>query len=243
MEKILISKQGKKFFVKDASKDYHTEFGLITKDDLNKKDGSVVKTNTEKEFYVFSPSFIDRYNKIKRGAQIITKKDIGLIIANTGVNKTSKCLDAGAGSGALSCALANICKEVIAYEIRGEFIKTVEHNIELLGLKNLKLKNKDIYEGIDENDFDLITLDLPEPWRVLEHAEKALNHGGFLVCYLPSVTQVSQLVDSVINNENFIYLKTSELLERQWKIDGKKIARPESQMIAHTGFLIFIRRV
>ena len=243
IQKILINKQGRKFYVKDTSFDFHTQFGMISKKDLKKKDGSLLKTNTGKEFYIFSAGFADKYNKLKREAQIITKKDIGLIITNTGIGKNSKVLDAGAGSGALSCELANICKEVIAYDNRDNAIKTVKHNIELLGLKNLKIKKKDIYQGISDKNFDLIMLDLPEPWRVLEHCFKALKHGGFLVCYLPSITQVTQLIDSLNKNDNFVYGKTVELIEREWKIDGKKIARPESQMLGHTGFLIFSRRV
>lgn len=242
IQKILINKQGKKFYVKDMSKDFHTQFGMISKKYLKKKSG-LVKTNTKEEFYIFDASFADRYNKLKREAQIITRKDIGLIIANTGVNKKAKVLDAGAGSGALACALANICKEVIAYDNRDSAIKTVKYNIEMLGLKNLKIKKKDIYKGISDKNFDLITLDLPEPHRVLKYAEKSLKHGGFLVCYLPSVTQVIELIKNLNKNKSFVYSKTIELIKREWKIDGKRIARPETRMLGHTGFLIFSRRV
>lgn len=242
IQKILINKQGRKFYIRDLSNDFHTQFGLITKKDLKKKSG-LVKTNTGEEFYIFPPTFSDKFEKIKREAQIITRKDIGQIIAFTGVNKDSKVLDAGAGSGALSCALANICKEVISYDNRDNSIKTVKHNKEMLGLKNWKIKKNDIYEGISDKNFDLITLDLPEPWRVLEHAAKALKHGGHLVCYLPSITQVIQLIQGIDNSNDFVHIKTQEIIKRDWMIDGKRIARPETQMLGHTGFLIFIRRV
>ena len=241
IKKILINKQGKKFYIRDANKDFHTQFGFIKAKDLKKKDGSLLKTNKGKEFYIFSAFFSDKYDKLKREAQIITRKDIGEIIALTGINKNSKVLDAGAGSGALSCALANICKEVIAYDNRNPALRIIKDNKELLGLKNLKIKKKDIYEGIAEKNLDLITLDLPEPWRVLKHAE-VLKHGGFLVCYLPSMTQVIKLVEEIDKNDNFVYLKTTELIQRDWLIGGR-IARPETQMLGHTGFLIFIRRV
>src|SRR3989344_6069474 len=113
IKKVLITKQGRKFYAKSLDEDLHTQYGLIKKEELKKaKDGSLLKSNTNKEFFVFSPSFIDLYRKIKRDAQIIPLKDIGVIIAETGINRESKVLDAGSGSGALSCFLAAIAKEV-----------------------------------------------------------------------------------------------------------------------------------
>ena len=39
----------KKFYVDDLTKDYSTHYGIISKADLKKKSGSVVKSNTGKE--------------------------------------------------------------------------------------------------------------------------------------------------------------------------------------------------
>jgi len=240
--KILIAEEGKTFYLKDTSKDFHCQFGLINKSDLKKKDGSIIKTNTGKELTIFSPSFIDSYKRIKRGAQIITRKDIGLIIAETGINKNSKVVDAGAGSGALACFLANICKEVTTYDIRDDFIKIVEHNKEFLALKNLKIKNKNFYEGIDEKNIDLITLDLPEPWEALETAKKALKVGGFLVSYSPTIPQVIDFVNAVKKEKSLTHLKTIELIQREWEIQDRKV-RPITTQTVHTGFLSFCRKI
>ena len=128
IKKVLITDQGKNSLLKALMKDLHTQYGFVKKEDLKAaKDGSVVKSNTGKEFFVFEPSFIDVYRKIKRDAQIIPLKDVGYIIAETGINKESRILDAGAGSGALSCFLAGIAKEVITYDIREDFIKIVKY--------------------------------------------------------------------------------------------------------------------
>ena len=242
IQKILIAKEGKEFYIKDTSKDFHCQFGLVKAKDLKKKDGSVIKTNTGKELTIFSPSFIDTYKRIKRAPQIITRKDIGIIIAETGVNKDSKIVDAGAGSGALACFLANICKEVTTYEIREDFIKIVNKNKESLGLKNLKVKNKDIYKGIEEKDVDLITLDLPEPWLAIKSSKKALKTGGFLVSYSPTIPQVMDFVNAVNKSEGFIHLKTVELMLREWEILDRKV-RPITTQTVHTGFLSFVRKI
>ena len=242
MGKILITKEGKEFYVKDSSKDYHCQYGFVKVKDLKKKDGSLVKTNTGKEMIVFSPSFIDSYKRIKRDAQIVTRKDIGLIIAETGVNRDSKVVDAGSGSGALACFLANICKEVVSYEIRRDFAKVVKKNKEFLGLKNLKINKKNVYKGIDERNVDLITLDLPEPWKALESSKKALKSGGFIVSYSPTIPQVIDFVNAVKKEKGFIHAKTVELIQREWEIDKRKV-RPKTTQTVHTGFLSFVRRV
>jgi tRNA (adenine57-N1/adenine58-N1)-methyltransferase len=240
--KILIGPEGKKFYLKDISQDFHCQFGLIKKEDLKKKDGSIVKTNTGKELTIFTSSFIDSYKRIKRGAQIITRKDAAMIIAETGINQNSKVVDSGAGSGALSCLLANICKEVTTYELREDFTKIVEKNKEFLNLKNLKIKNKNIYEGITEKNIDLITLDLPEPWLAIEPAKKALKVGGFIVNYSPTIPQVMDFVSKINKENGLIHLKTMELIQREWEVQDRKV-RPKTTQTVHTGFLTFCRKI
>jgi len=189
---------------------------------------------------LLNADFIDVYKKIKRSAQIISLKDIGAIIAYTGVNRNSKVVDAGAGSGALACFLAHICKEVTTYEIRDDFYNIVKENKERLGLKNLNIKKKDVFEGITERDVDLITLDLPDPWNALDAVNKALKVGGFLVSYSPTIFQVADFVNQL--TDDFIHLLTIELIKREWEIKGRKV-RPITTQNVHTGFLSFVRKI
>ena len=242
IKKVLITGQGRKFFAKSLEQDLHTQFGFVNKEDLKKsEEGDVLKSNTGKEFFVFSPNFIDIYRKIKRGAQIIPLKDIGAIIAETGINKNSKILDAGAGSGAVACFLASIAKKVVTYEIRDDFIQIVKQNIELLELNNVELKKIDIYKEIDDKGMDVVILDLPEPWSAIENCSKALKPGGFLVSYSPSVPQVIDFVNVIKKNKKYIYLRTIEVSEREWEVEERKV-RPKSQSIGHSGFMSFARK-
>jgi tRNA (adenine57-N1/adenine58-N1)-methyltransferase len=241
IKKILTTKEGKQFFIKDTSKDFHCQFGLVKAKDLKKKEGVIIKANTGKELVVSNPSFIDSFKKIKRAPQIITRKDASIIIAETGINMSSKVVDAGAGSGALACMLANICKEVTTYEIRKDFAKIADQNKEFLNLKNLTVKNKDVYKGIAEKNLDLITLDLPEPWKIIEKAKKALKTGGFLVSYSPTIPQTMDFVNAVKKNQNLLHLKTVELIQREWEIEDRKV-RPKTTQTVHTGFLSFVRK-
>ena len=242
IKKILLADSGRKFFVKDLEHDFHTQFGYVTAAALKKaKPGAILKTNTGTELVALAPQFIDLYQKIARGPQVITPKDIGTIIAETGIGKTSTVVDAGGGSGALTFFLAHLCRKVTTYEVRSDFARLLEGNKALLGMKNITIKNKDVCQGIDEKNLDLITLDLPEPWHALVHATQALKPGGFLVTYNPSITQAAQLVEAVKQSRGMQYLKTKEVLERKWEIDGRKV-RPYNRMLAHTGFLVFCRK-
>lgn len=241
IEKILIhQKTGKKFFVKDKNEEFHTSFGIIAATDLS-ADKDVVESSKKEKFIVLNPSFADLWEDLLRGPQVMIHKDIGMILAKTGVNHTSKVVDAGGGSGSLCFSLANVCKEVTVYEINPEHYKILSKNKDSFGLQNITLKQENIYEGIEEKELDLITLDLPEPWNVLQHAEKVLKSGGHLVIYLPNLTQVKIFVDSILGKGQIKVIETLELIERKWKIEDK-IMRPEFEMLGHTGFLVFCRK-
>ncbi|MBD3283758.1 methyltransferase domain-containing protein [Candidatus Pacearchaeota archaeon] len=232
----------KKFYVDDLTKDFSTHYGTISANDLKKKSGSVVKSDQGKEFIVLDADFIDEYKRIKRTSQIMTLKDIGYIMAQTGVGSKSKIVDAGTGCGGNAIYLAHLCKEVISYDINSENVKVAKENIKNLGLKNIKVKHKNIFKEIDEKNVDLIVLDLPTPWEAIKSVEKSLRVGGYLVVYNPQITQTTEFVNTLKGNEKFIYERTVELMQRNWKIDGK-VSRPRSDGIGHTAFLSFARRV
>lgn len=238
--KVLLNKEDK-FLVRNINADFHSKYGFVKKEDLS---SNKVKTNTGVEFSVFDPQFIDIYERMRRDAQIITLKDIGTIVAESGIGKSSFVIDAGSGSGALCCFLANICKKVVSYDIRDDHLKVAQDNATVLKLKNLKFKLGDVREKIDEKNADVIILDMPDPWNALVQASKALKHGGFLVIYSPTIPQVmdtASFVKTKFQND-FIFIKTIENIQRPWEVDDRKV-RPQSSFINHTGFLTFIRRI
>jgi tRNA (adenine57-N1/adenine58-N1)-methyltransferase catalytic subunit len=240
IKKILIEqKSGKQYFVKDLNEEFHTSSGVLNSKDLKSKK-EILESSKGKKFFCIKPTFPDLWNSLKRGPQVMIQKDVGMIMAKTGVNKDSIIVDAGGGSGSLCLYLANVCKEITVYEINPEHFDVVNKNIKLFGTSNITLKQDNIYNGIPENNVDIITLDLPEPWQVIEHAEKSLKVGGHLVVYLPNLGQVKMFID-VAKRSKIKVIETLELMERSWKIEDR-IMRPEFQMLGHTGFLIFCRR-
>ena len=196
MARMLINDKNKKFIVKEDTDELHTNYGLI-KNLKKAKLGKTVKSNTGHEFTLVKADFVDLYRKIKRKAQIIPLKDIGLIITETGLNKDSVVIEAGAGSGALGCFLAKICSKVYSYEIREDFYNLVKKNIKYLSIENLVLKNKDAKKGFNEKNVDVVILDLPDPWELINVAKKSLKIGGFLVSYSPTTPQVMDFVNNL----------------------------------------------
>jgi tRNA (adenine57-N1/adenine58-N1)-methyltransferase len=230
----------KQYYVENLNKDFQTTYGIVSKEDLQKESGSIVKTAMGKDFIVLDAGYVDEYNALKKLPQTVPLKDIGLILAETGIDKNSNVVDAGLGSAALTMALARVCKKVTSYEIKEEYIDSAKKNISRVGLSNVTVKQGDIAE-IKEKNLDLVTLDLPEPWKVVDVVSKALEVGGFLVCYAINIPQVEQFVSAVKSNEKLLYLKTVEVLERSWIVDGRRV-RPDA-ISGHSGFVTFVRKI
>ena len=180
------------------------------------------------------------YKKLKRGPQVILPKDIGIIIAYSGVNKDSICVDAGTGSGWLTVSLGLIAKHVYSYDIREEFSKIAEKNISLLNLKNVTLKIGDITKNISEKNVDIFTLDLPSSEKALKTVKKSLKPGGTVVAYIPHAEQVIKYCKklSMLSFEEpyIVECILRDILVR------KEGMRPSTKGVWHTAYLVFSRK-
>ena len=230
----------KQFYIKDTSRDFSTQHGSIKKTDL-KKTGNI-KSSKNKDFQIFDASFIDIYKRIKRLPQIIPLKDIGFIIAKTGIGKNSIVVEGGSGSGALALMLAKYCKRVYSYEIEKKHLDVAIENAKYLDIKNITFKNKSMYQKLGIKNADLVCLDLPAPWEALPPASDALKPGGFIVSYSPTIIQTTDFVNHLRKESSFVHLKTVEVIEREWEVDKRKV-RPKSKSTIHSGFLSLGRKI
>ncbi len=230
----------KRFYIEDLSRDFSTPYGSIKKADLKKT--GVVRSSQNKEFHIFDADFIDHYRRIRRVPQIIPLKDIGFILASTGIGRDSKVVEGGTGSGALAIMLARHCSKIYSYEIEKKHLDIARENIRSLGINNITLKNRSMYERIDEKDADLVCLDLPAPWEALDNAENALKHGGFIISYSPTITQTADFVNAMLERKDLIHLRTVEVIERPWEVEKRKV-RPKSKSIIHSGFMTVGRKL
>jgi tRNA (adenine57-N1/adenine58-N1)-methyltransferase len=221
---------------------FHTHAGILAHDDLIGGDeGATYRGTTGRGFLVLRPSLADIVLKMPRGAQVIYPKDLGAILMAADIGPGMRVLEAGVGSGALSMAMLRAGADVVGYELREDFAHRAQSNVALAVGKDVpyRVELRDIYDGIDECSLDRIVLDLPEPWRVLPHAEKALRPGGILFAYLPTINQVGTLRGAMTRHA-FGLAETLEVLHRTWHVEDRSI-RPDHRMVAHTGFLTTAR--
>ncbi|MEM3752765.1 MAG: tRNA (adenine-N1)-methyltransferase [Candidatus Bathyarchaeia archaeon] len=243
---LLYLDQKRTYLVKvEAGKTFHTHKGFIRFDDLiGKEYGSMVTSSLGVQFTILKPLLRDYIMKAVRRTQITYPKDIALIIIFSGIGPSSRVVEAGTGTGALTTALAHYVKpngRVYSYEVRKEFIETAEKNIKRAGLADyVELKNKDITAGIDENNLDAVILDMATPWLVIPHAYKALKPSGTTVSFSPTIDQVIKTVEALKEN-HFIDVETVECLMRGMQIERGK-TRPQTLMTAHTGYITFARK-
>lgn len=241
----------------DAGSSFTFRHGTISHDEIiGVEDGSVVKSNYGEKFLVIRPTLAEYIAKMRKGSQIIYPKDIAAILMLADIFPGATVLEAGIGSGALTMALLRAVGKggkVISYERREEFLKIARSNIDGFfetvasagreGSGELMVKERDVYEGIEESELDRVLLDLQEPWRALKHVEKSLRSGGILLCYNPTVLQIYKLAKRLEMKyaQSFRIMGIHELSMRGWEVKGRSI-RPEHRMVAHTGFIFVARR-
>jgi|WetSurMetagenome_2_1015567.scaffolds.fasta_scaffold00673_3 tRNA (adenine57-N1/adenine58-N1)-methyltransferase catalytic subunit len=211
---------------------------------VGKEYGSKLEIGS-KQFWLLVPSLQDKLQGLHRQAQIILPRDAAHILMNCSIEPGQTVLEAGIGSGSLTIALASAVApdgSVISYDIRADFIDHAMKNLKQANLsKYVTTKIKDVTEGIDETDLDAIILDIPNPWTVVPHAWKTLKQGGYLCTYSPLISQVEQTVHA-IEQLAFIECKTFENIQREM-IVSKHGTRPSFDMLGHTGYLTFARKV
>ena len=181
------------------------------------------------------------FKKAIRGPQIITKKDLGIIVAETGVRPDWKIVDAGTGSGFLAMFLANLGCEVYTYENDKRWFEVAQKNFKQFGFKNVHLKFKDVLKGIEEKNVDMITIDMKDAQKLVEDAYEKLREGGYIVFYSLHVEQMQKIFKE-LRKHKFSRVRYLENIQREWQIEGSTYTRPKTEMLGHTGFLIFARK-
>jgi tRNA (adenine57-N1/adenine58-N1)-methyltransferase len=202
-----------------------------------------------------------------RGAAVVYPKDAAQILAMADIWPGARVLEAGAGSGALSCWLLRAVGPdglLVSYERRADFADIARANVARFfgGLPSQwQLRDGEFGqaagvgragpatadggtgdEGSGDEPFDRVVLDMLAPWECVPAAARALLAGGVLACYVATVTQLSATMEAVRGHGGFDEPSAWESLHRGWHADGLAV-RPEHRMVGHTGFLVTARRL
>ncbi|NUR47323.1 MAG: tRNA (adenine-N1)-methyltransferase [Hamadaea sp.] len=234
--------------VLEPGKAFHTHRGILEHDALiGRPDGSVVTSSGGTAYLALRPLLADYVLSMPRGAQVIYPKDAAQIVSMGDVFPGAKVLEAGVGSGALTCSLLRAVGEhgeVHSYELREEFAAVAKKNVTaFFGAEqpNWRLTVGDV-AACDQTGFDRIILDMLTPWEALDMVEKALLPGGVFIGYVATTPQLSELVEALREKGSFTEPYAWESLVRDWHADGLAV-RPDHRMIAHTAFLVRSRKL
>jgi len=184
---------------------------------------------------------------MKRGAAVVYPKDAAQIVAFADVFPGARVLEAGAGSGALSCWLLRAVGEqgtLVSFERRPDFAEIARRNVEQFfggAPPTWQLVNGEFSpEGLA--DFDRVILDMLAPWDCVDAVASVLAPGGLACCYVATTTQLSRTVETLRGHGGFDEPAAWESLVRGWHVEGLAV-RPQHRMVGHTGFLVTARRL
>ena len=243
----LVGLRHKHFIVNlNSGAKFETHRGIILHDDLiGKPWGTQVFSHMGAPFFLLQPSLADLLIDIPRTTQILYPKDIGFILVTMGVGPGQKVMEPGTGSGSMTTALAYAVGDsgqVISYEVKPDVQNLARKNLTRFGLESrVDFKLRNIEGGFDETDADSFFLDVPNQYDYIGQVRAALKPGGFLCCLIPTFNQVEKTLNAMRQN-NFAFIEVCEVLLRYYKPEPSRI-RPTDRMVAHTGFLIFGRRI
>ena len=241
---MILDERGKKYLLKE-DKEFQSDLGIVSAEQIaNSEIGDELKSHLDHTFKIVKPNVNDFIDLMDRRCSILIQKDIGSVLAHTGLGAGDRVVDAGTGAGAIALNFGNVVGsegKVYTYEIRGDFAEVARKNIENFGITNIEVKNKDIKEGIDEDNLDLIFLDLPKPFEIFEDVYDSLKVGGWLTVYAPYIDQ-AEVSYRIAKKLGFYNIDITEILERGLEVRQQGV-RPKTRMVGHSGYLLFARKL
>jgi tRNA (adenine57-N1/adenine58-N1)-methyltransferase len=236
-DRVLLVGEGREFFVKAGPGTLGTDKGQLDLSTLvGKAGGDMLTTHNGSQFVIRVPRPTDFFTFGKRSGAPMLPKDIGLVIAYTGMNHNDDVLDAGTGSGIAAIYFGGVAKTVRTYEVRPDFSTLAMKNITEAKLPNVEAVSKDFLEA--EGSYDVVHLDLQIQPEYVIHAFSLLKPGGYLACYTPFLEQMAIVVDAA--TPLFSEVHTHELIEREMT-RSKRGTRP-STSVCHSGYITIARK-
>jgi len=233
----------------EPGREFHTHRGALRHDDLiGSPEGVVVRASGGTAYLALRPLLADYVLSMPRGAQVVYPKDAAEVVAFGDIFPGARVVEAGAGSGALTCSLLRAVGEgglVSSYERRADFAAVAQANVErFFGGPHpaWRVTVGDLAGSLMDQEVDRVVLDMLAPWEVLDAVSAALLPGGVIVCYVATTTQLARTVEALRTHGTFTEPAAWESLLRPWHVEGLAV-RPDHRMVGHTGFLVTSRRL
>ena len=132
---MIVRGHGREYYVRAGEGKLSTDLGMIDLSEVAAlESGDTVLTHLGKPFTVLVPRPTDFFSHGKRTGAPMMPKDIGMVIAYTGMSRRDRVLDAGTGSGIATIFFGGGAGSVVTCEAREDFSRVAEGNIRRVSL-------------------------------------------------------------------------------------------------------------
>ena len=246
------TKSRKHTILLELGKEFHTNHGSIKHDELiGLSEGSTVTSTGNMVYLALRPLLLDFVLSMPRGAAVVYPKDAAAIVGLADIYPGAVVVEAGVGSGALTCSLLRAVGEhgyVYSFERREDFAKIAQKNVTNFFRElptNWQVTLGDLQEKVlqlPQASVDRVVLDMLAPWETIDSIAKVLRPGGVVIAYVATTTQMSRFVEDLRADKRWTDPEGQELIQRPWHLEGLAV-RPNHRMQGHTGFLVTARRL
>ncbi len=239
----------------EPGKRFFSNRGHLEHDELIGRDeGFSVTSSAGGQYLVFRPLLSEFVVSMPRGAAVVYPKDAAQIVAMADIFPGADVVEAGVGSGALTCSLLRAVGpfgRLTSYERREEFAEVARQNVHQFFATPegethpaWELRLGDLAEELPRTGerADRVILDMLAPWECVEVVADALRPGGIVCGYVATTTQLSRFVETLRAHGGFTEPAVWESMVRDWHVEGLAV-RPGHKMIGHTAFLVTSRRM
>jgi len=236
-DRVLLTGKKCRYYLRAGEGKFSTDKGMLDLSSLTGlSSGDSIATHLGDEFNILIPRPTDFFSYARRNGAPMLPKDIGMVIAYTGMNNRDTVLDAGTGSGIAAIYFGGVASQVVTYEQREEFARLCEKNIREAKLDNVSVIAGDVLEATGE--YDVVHLDLHITEEHVRKAWSLLRFGGYLATYTPFLEQTFVVMDTA--SKIFTDVVCHELIERELTRTARG-TRPSTR-VCHSGYITIARK-
>ena len=238
---LLVLEDERRFLIHlQTGRTFSTHKGAIDHDQLiGRPYGISFESRSGSAVLALFPTWVDRMMKVQRRTNIMYPKDIAYLIAELGLGAGDRVVELGAGSGAMTIALAHAVSpggKVFSYDRRSEHLERAQENCERAGVapELIEFRLRGTGEPLPQ-DIVAVMCDIPEPWEEVGAARERLVGSGRFAAAVPTFNQAEKLAACLVG-EGFTMVRTIEILVREILARPGR-TRPAHRMVGHTQLL------
>ncbi|MGD8329577.1 MAG: tRNA (adenine-N1)-methyltransferase [Acidobacteriota bacterium] len=238
---LLVLEDERRFLIHlQPGRSFSTHKGAIAHDRLiGERYGDTFESSSGSPVLALFPTWVDRMMKVQRRTNIMYPKDVAYLIAELGIGAGDRVVELGAGSGAMTIALAHAVSPggvVFSYDRREEHLERARENCQRAGvdMSLVDFRLRGTGESLPE-DLAAVMCDIPEPWDEVGAARERLLGSGRFAAATPTFNQAEKLAACLVG-EGFAMVKTVEILVREILARPGR-TRPGHRMVGHTQLL------